>query len=65
MVDRIYFVGICTNITPENRFSQKESSLPTIHFQVRFVSFREGKCKYNQKIHKTSHMIMNPTGERR
>ena len=24
-----------TNIAPENRVSQKESSLPTIHFQVR------------------------------
>ena len=27
---------------PENRPCQKESSLPTIHFQVRTVSFREG-----------------------
>ena len=31
-----------TNIAPENRPSQKESSIPTIHFQVRAVSFREG-----------------------
>ena len=31
-----------TNIAPENRPSQKKSSLPTIHFQVRTVSFREG-----------------------
>ena len=31
-----------TNITPENKPSQKESSLATIHFQVRTVSFREG-----------------------
>ena len=26
-----------TNVAPENRPSQKESSLPTIHFQVRAV----------------------------
>ena len=31
-----------TNIVPENRASQKEMSIPTIHFQVRVVSFREG-----------------------
>ena len=31
-----------TNIAPENGSSQKETSLPTIHFQVRTVSFREG-----------------------
>ena len=31
-----------TNIAPENRPFQKETSIPTIHFQVRFVSFREG-----------------------
>ena len=31
-----------TNIAPENRPSQKETSIPTIHFQVRTVSFREG-----------------------
>ena len=31
-----------TNIAPENSFSQKESHLPTIHFQGRTVSFREG-----------------------
>ena len=30
-----------TNIAPENRASQKETSIPTIHFQVRAVSFRE------------------------
>ena len=30
-----------TNIAPENRPSQKETSIPTIHFQVRTVSFRE------------------------
>ena len=33
-----------TNITPENRPSQKQTSIPTIHFQVRAVSFRE--CKF-------------------
>ncbi len=37
-----------TNIAPENRPSQKETSIPTIHFQVRAVSFREGS---HQKIH--------------
>ena len=31
-----------TNVAPENRPSQKESSIPTIHFQVQTVSFREG-----------------------
>ena len=31
-----------TNIAPENRPSQKETSIPTIHVQVRTVSFREG-----------------------
>ncbi len=31
-----------TNIAPGNRPSQKESSIPTINFQVRAVSFREG-----------------------
>ena len=31
-----------TNMAPENRSSQKETSIPTIHFHVRAVSFREG-----------------------
>ena len=31
-----------TNMAPENRPSQKETSIPTIHFQGRTVSFREG-----------------------
>ena len=31
-----------TNITPENRPSRKESSLPTTIFQVQIVSFRDG-----------------------
>ena len=31
------------SISPESRPSKKETSLPTIHFQVRAVSFREGK----------------------
>ena len=31
-----------TNIASEIRPSQKQSSLPTIHFQLQFVSFREG-----------------------
>ena len=30
-----------TNITAENRPSQKETSIPIIHFQVRTVSFGE------------------------
>ena len=29
------------NISPESRLSQKETSLPTIHFQVRALSFRQ------------------------
>ena len=32
---------------PENRPSQKESSLPTMHFQERTVSFREGNILPN------------------
>ena len=36
-----------TNIAPENRSSQKESSIPTIHFQGQTaVSFRE--CMWNK-----------------
>ena len=31
-----------TNVAPENRPSQKETSIPSIHVQGRFVSFREG-----------------------
>ena len=31
-----------TNIAPENRASQRETSIPTINFQVRAVSFSEG-----------------------
>ena len=31
-----------TNIAPEHRLFQKERSLPTINFQGRAVSFREG-----------------------
>ena len=32
-----------TNIAPENGPSQKETRIPTIHFQVRTLSFREGR----------------------
>ena len=31
-----------TNIAPENRPSQKETSLPTIHFQERKCEFQGG-----------------------
>ena len=31
-----------TNVAPENRPSQKETSIPTIHFQVRTVGFSAG-----------------------
>ena len=35
-----------TNIAPENKPSQRETSIPTIYFQVAFaVSFREGNNK--------------------
>ena len=37
-----------TNIAPENRPSQKETSIPTIHFQV-LISFREGKGSSKEK----------------
>ena len=33
-----------TNKAPENRPSQKEIHIPTIHFQVRTASFRDGTC---------------------
>ena len=40
------YLGGCTlpktNIAPENRPSQKESSIPTIHFRVQAVRFRDG-----------------------
>ena len=32
--------------SPENEPSRKEASLPTIHFQVQTVSFREGSSQY-------------------
>ena len=32
-----------TNIAPENRPSEKETDIPTIHFQGRALSFKEGK----------------------
>ena len=35
-----------TNIAPENRLSQKETSIPTIHFQVQTVSFWEGIFRF-------------------
>ena len=34
---------------PENRPSQKETSIPTIHFQVQAVSFREGNSFHSEK----------------
>ena len=33
-----------TNIAPENKPSQKATSIPPVHFQVRTISFREGIC---------------------
>ena len=35
-----------TNIAAENRPSQKETSLPTIHVQVRAVSFRDANSNH-------------------
>ena len=45
---------MCTlpNVAPEKMLSQKESNLPTINFQVRTVSFREGTPQ--QKIKESS-----------
>ena len=37
-----------TNIAHENRLSQKEISIPTSHFQVQTVSFREGRSSIFQ-----------------
>ena len=35
---------IVTKIAPENKPSQKETNIPTVHFQVlQYVSFREGR----------------------
>ena len=43
-----------TNIAPENRPSQKETHLPTIHFQV--LSFREGRLvKYGLNLARKSY----------
>ena len=39
-----------TNIAPENRVSQKETSFPTIHFQMQFVSFREGSVSQKSQM---------------
>ena len=44
-----------TNIGAENRPSQKESSLPTIHFWVRTFSFREG----TSLVLKTSQLLQD------
>ena len=44
-----------TNISPENRPSQKEISVPTIHFQGRTVSFREGKTQNATKLIQSAH----------
>ena len=41
-----------TNIAPENRPAQKETSIPTIHFQVRAVSFREGNTSPNRNSYR-------------
>ena len=46
-----------TNIAPENRPSKKETSIPTIHFQVRTVSFREGIFRVFQSISYFSHQV--------
>ncbi len=36
--------AIVTKIAPENKPSQKETNIPTVHFQVlQYVSFREGR----------------------
>jgi len=37
-----------TNIAPDRRPSQKENHLPTLVFQVRVVSFREGKLETSE-----------------
>ena len=42
-----------TNIEPANRPFEKESSLPTMHFQMRAVSFREGIVDPTPKNHWT------------
>ncbi len=39
-----------TNIAPENGPSQKETSIPNINFQLRTVSFREGKLRNMQEL---------------
>ena len=44
-----------TKIVPENRESKKGNDrIPTIHFQVRTVSFREGDISHLGKIRRTS-----------
>ena len=41
-LSRSIYTAVNSQFAPENRPSQKEISVPTIHFQVRTVSFREG-----------------------
>ena len=55
-----------TNIAPARKPSEKETSLPSIHFQLRTVSFREGKLKsyFQRKIYpgnlwQDSHQFFN------
>ena len=57
----VFFCGIClgaclcvtlpeTNIAPENGPSQKESNIPTIHFQGRAVRFRGGQFVFSSRM---------------
>ena len=58
-----------TNIEPENGSSQKESSIPTINFQVQAVSFREGMLTIFEHLNrmpptfKTSTFLQRPVGD--
>jgi len=57
-----------TNIAPENRPSQKETSIPTIHFQVQTVSFREGNSVTQISLLHPASMCKNshlPTPQKR
>ena len=52
-----------TNIAPENRLSQEETSIPTLHFQV-LCLFQVGYIKYvfcSNLYNRTCRFFVHPT----
>ena len=48
-----------TNIAPENRPSQKETSIPTIIFQVQTFGFRLGNIWSKQLNHEKKNLLLS------